>query len=139
MGLLGLVLAACGKSAQTPAHSGAPAQATTTSSSPPSIDAAQAYVTGLVPAYEAKLKGRGADLFGKSTVQCAATGGPEVECLVEIPYRRLQSCAMARGSVFVQHGPGGIEQSQRSGNGDLGIYEQICYIGPNGEPVPSKP
>lgn len=141
IGLLTLALAACGtgKTTTTGQGSAASTHASAANSSPPAIDASQAYVTGLIPAYEAKLKARGADLFGKTTVQCAATGGRQVECLVEIPYRRLQSCAIAKGSVFVQNGSSGLEQSQRPGNGDLSLYQQICYIGPNGDPVPSKP
>jgi hypothetical protein len=53
----------------------------------PSNAAAQAYVTALIPRYENELKAKGADLFGTISVQCAATGGPETECLVQIPYR----------------------------------------------------
>jgi hypothetical protein len=96
-------------------------------------------VSKLVPSYEKELKAKGADLFGNVTVQCAPTGGPEVECLVQIPYRRLQSCATARGSVFVESVGGNIHQSSHVNNGQLDLYQQICYIGPNGEPVPSKP
>lgn len=111
----------------------------TTTQAPPSKEAAASYVRTLIPDYEKELKARGADLFGRTTVECAATGGPETECVVQVPYRRLQTCAIARGSVFVEQSGSKLRQSSRSGNGDLDLVEQICYIGPNGEPVPSKP
>jgi hypothetical protein len=96
-------------------------------------------VSRLIPAYEAELTKHGADLFGKTGVECALTGGREVECLVKIPFRRLGRCGVAEGSVFVESTASGLQQSGRQGNGNLSGVQQICYIGPNGEPVPSRP
>jgi hypothetical protein len=96
-------------------------------------------VTGLIPGYENELKVKGADLFGTTSVQCAATGGPDVECLVQIPYRRLSTCAVAKGSVFVEQTASGLQKANRSNNGQLALFRQLCYIGPNGQPVPSNP
>lgn len=131
----------CGGSAATthaPGQSPATATATATGAAPTSAESAS-YVRGLIPAYEDKIKARGGDLFGHVTVQCAATGGPGVECLVEIPYRRMKTCAKAKGSVFVEKTSSGVQQSNRSGNGQLDLIQQVCYIGRNGEPVPSRP
>jgi hypothetical protein len=80
----------------------------------PSNAAAEAYVRTLISAYENELTGRAADLFGNTTVQCAATGGRETECPVLIPYRRRRSCAIAKGSVFVEQSASGLRQSSRA-------------------------
>jgi hypothetical protein len=135
-----VVLAGCGglsaPKTSAPAQTGATTQATQ-AASPPSIGDAESYARSLLPGYLSELRNRGADLFGKTVVQCAPTGGPELECLVRIPYRRLESCAVAKGSVFVEATPSGLQKA--GGGGRLSLIRQICYIGPNGEPVPSPP
>jgi len=62
-----------------------------------------------------------------------------MECLVEIPYRRIDSCAVAKGSVFVDATSIGLQEAPGGKNGQLSLIQQICYIGPNNEPVPSRP
>ncbi|HTU13687.1 MAG TPA: hypothetical protein VMF31_00695 [Solirubrobacterales bacterium] len=103
----------------------------------PGLSDARLYVNDtLVPYYKSELKKKGADLFGDVSVKCAPTGGPETECALEIPYRRLDECAVASGSVFTVMGEDGVETTPESGELDVG--EQLCYIGENG-PVPSAP
>jgi hypothetical protein len=139
-----LLLSACGgtsapRATSTVRTSGASSIHLSTPAAAPSNAAAQAYVTGLIPGYENELKATGADLFGTISVQCAATGGPETECLVQIPYRRLGTCAIAKGSVFVEQASGGLRKANRPTNGQLDLFREVCYIGPNGQPVPSNP
>jgi hypothetical protein len=140
------VLSACGgssaaKTTSTATTSAAPQSVapSSTTAVAPSNSAARAYVSGLVPGYKNELKAKGADLFGTISVRCAATGGPETECLVQIPYRRLGTCAIAKGSVFVEQASGGLRKANRPTNGQLDLFREVCYIGPNGQPVPSNP
>lgn len=104
---------------------------------PPSVSEAEAYAVTLLPEFKSELKAEGADLFGDVSVKCAPTGGPNTECAFEIPYRRLDECAKASGSVFVVKGSNGVEKAP--GSGALDVLAQVCYIGTNGEPVPSLP
>lgn len=94
--------------------------------------------TRAVPQYRAALRKRGAGTFGDTTVECAATGGPRTECRVSIDYMRLSECAQATGTVFVvDRGDG--PQAAGGTLGGLDLTGQVCYIGPDGNPVPSKP
>lgn len=109
----------------------------TSSAEAPSVPEAKAYAsTTLVPYYKSKLKEKGADLFGDISVKCAPTGGSETECAIKIPYRRLDECALASGSVFTVMGPDGVEAAEDSG--ELDVIGQVCYIR-DGGPVPSVP
>ena len=131
---LGLPLAGCGSSSTT---------STSHASAPPSNPASAAYVrSALVPAYEQQLRKRGAEQFGTVSVKCAATGGSRTECAIRIPYKRLEDCAVATGSVFIEAGATGTPH-QASNGGSLKLLMQICYFGRSAsgesERVPSPP
>jgi septin family protein len=68
--------------------------------------------------------------------------GSKVECLVKIPYERLEACAVAKGSVFVEAASGG-KARKAAGSGDLKLYRQFCYVRRSApgevEHVPSPP
>lgn len=90
------------------------------------------YARASVRTLKTNLKEIGADMFGTPDVQCAATGGPEMECLVELPFRRLDDCGIAETTLFVTKSDDGLDHE----GGEVETRLQICYIGDNGEPVP---
>jgi len=93
------------------------------------------YARASIRTLKTNLKEIGADLFGSPDVQCAATGGIEIECLVELPFRRLDDCGIAETTLFVSRVEGELDHE----GGDVNTVEQICYIGENGEQVPERP
>ena len=103
----------------------------------PTISEAKAFVESFIPEVKTNIRDSGADLLGTPDLKCAATGGPETECLLEIPYRRLDECAIAFTRVFVINSDTGVTATENSGN--IKAKSQICYIGPDGEPVPEMP
>ncbi len=131
---LGLPLAGCGTSSTS---------RTSHATAPPSNAASATYVrSSLVPAYEQQLRKRGAEQFGTVSVKCAATGGSQTECAIRIPYKRLEDCAVATGSVFIEAGT--TETPRQAANGgSLKLIRQICYFGRSAsgesERVPSPP
>jgi hypothetical protein len=132
--VLGLPLTGCGNSSTT---------RTSHATAPPSNAASATYVrSSLVPAYEQQLHKRGAEQFGTVSVKCAATGGSQTECAIRIPYKRLEDCAVAEGSVFIEGSTAGTPH-QASNGGSLKLIKQICYIAPGAsggiESVPSPP
>jgi hypothetical protein len=116
--------------------------ATLAASQTPSLADSESYVRSLLPGYLAELRNRGAERFGKTAVKCAPTGGLKIECLVKIPYERLEKCAVARGSVFVEAASDG-KPRKAADSGGLSIYRQICYVRRSApgdvERVPSPP
>jgi hypothetical protein len=109
----------------------------TSDAEPPSLSEAKAAVEDTIPEVKSNIRDIGADLIGTPSVQCAATGGPETECKMEIPFRRLDECAIATANVLFITGEDGIETTEDSG--DIDSRSQVCYIGDNGEPVPELP
>jgi hypothetical protein len=103
----------------------------------PSLAESKSFVEDFIPEVKTNIKKIGADLLGTPSVQCAATGGPETECVLEIPFRRLDECAVASTNVMVVNGEDGIEATDDSG--EIESEGQICYIGPDGESVPELP
>lgn len=150
LAIIALSAASCGgssvKTGTTTGHSAAPTGATTTANQPPSTTTttvtppsnaeAASYVRTLISPYEDKLKAKGADMFGKPVVECAATGGTDVECILKIPFRRLDVCGLLEDTEFIAQAGSGLRPSR---TGSVKTVGQICYIGPNGQPVPSKP
>jgi hypothetical protein len=131
---LGLPLSACGSSSTT---------GTAHATAPPSNAASATYVrSSLVPAYEQQLHKRGAEQFGTVSVKCAATGGSQTECAIRIPYKRLEDCAVAEGSVFIEGSTTGTPHQASNGR-SLKLIRQICYFGRSAsgesERVPSPP
>jgi hypothetical protein len=133
------LVSGCGSSSD-PSSTAATAPAATTAAAPaasaPSPTEAKVFVeTRAVPQYRAALRKRGAGTFGDTTVECAATGGPRTECRVSIPYMRLSECAVASGTVMVTDNGDGPQGS----GGSLDSAGQVCYLGKDGQPTPSKP
>jgi hypothetical protein len=98
---------------------------------PPSVAAAESYARSLLHGYRSELRSRGADLFGKSRVNCSSVRGSRFECQIKIPYKQRQLCRVAQGIVFVQSTSTGLETA--AGSGVLKLFPQICSIGPHGE------
>ena len=120
-----------------PVESSSSLEEASTATEAPEIPEARAFVASFIPEVKSNIRDAGADLFGTPDLKCAATGGPETECVLEIPYRRLDECGIATSRVFVIQSDSGISATE--GSGEIETRGQVCYIGANGEPVPEMP
>lgn len=135
--LLILALTACGDGSDREEMAPPATEAAEAPMRPVPIAAAEEVARSRLSRARAVLRQEGADLVGDPDVRCAPTGGPETECQIEIPYRRLKACAIARWSIFVADrgtGPETLDEREQAET-----EEQVCYIGADGEPVPEKP
>jgi len=95
-------------------------------------------VESVVPGIRSQLRQDGVQAFGDTAIQCAPTGGPETECLIEVPFIRHDQCGIARRRVLVKVINGEIVTAPDSSD-ESKLVPKICYIGANGESVPSPP
>jgi hypothetical protein len=116
--------------------------AETTATAPPRApnyeDAKQRVVESIVPDIRSQLRQDGVQAFGDTAIQCAPTGGPETECLIEVPFIRHDQCGIARRRVLVTVMNGEIVTAPDSPD-ESKLVPEICYIAANGESVPSPP
>jgi len=126
-------------SAREPETAGA---AETTATAPPRApnyrDAKQRVAESVVPEIRSQLRQGGIQAFGDTAIQCAPTGGPETECLIDVPFMRLDQCGIARRRVLLKVINGEIVTAPDSTD-ESDLVPKVCYIGANGESVPSPP
>lgn len=122
--------------------SGTGGAAETTATAPPRApnftDAKQRAAKLVVPDIRSELRQDGVQAFGDTAIQCAPTGGPETECLIDVPFMRLNQCGIARRRALLREIRGQIVTAPDSPHKSE-LKPQLCYIGANGESVPSPP
>lgn len=103
-------------------------------------DAKQWVVEFIVPDIRSHLRQDGARAFGDAAIQCAGTGRPEAECLIDVSFARVGQCGVASRRVLLRVVNGEIVTAPDSPDAsELKLVPQVCHIGANGQSVPSPP
>lgn len=131
--VLAMAVGGCGEGS-----SEATSDTTSTEATEPSLPAAEAAARTLVPDIRSQLSEDGVEEFGTTEINCAGTDGPVAECVIEIPFMRLDECGITRAQVLLTEIDGEVGSAPDTPD-ESEVVPQICYVGPNGESVPSRP
>lgn len=145
--VLAIAASGCGGDSSTPTPRSAREPETggaveTTATAPPSApnfsDAKRRVAESILPDIRSELRQDGVQAFGDTAIQCAPTGGPETECLIDVPFVRHNQCGVARRRVLVRVINDEIVISPDSPDKSE-LMPQVCHIGAKGQSVPSPP
>lgn len=117
----------------TTATAPAAAETATTEANPAAPAGAEArrFARTLLPGVRKELRKQGVDEIGDQMVTCGSRG----TCTLTLEFRRGEECGRFELEVTLATGADGPHVEDQTQD----TVPQICYIGRDGEPVPSRP